>query len=235
MKNVDNNELIKRIHEDDKNALELLITQNEKLIWSIVHRFKGRYETEDLFQIGCIGMIKAARRFDLSLGLMFSTYAVPVIMGEIQKFLRDDGIVKVSRNIRSNALKIAAATEKYIQQNSSQPPVSALCEMTGLDKEDVVEAVSACARPLSIYSSDDNERSLVETISSGESFDEEIADKMSLSAAAKTLPEREQVLINLRYFKNKTQQETAEMLSLSQAQVSRIEKSALEKLRAQLV
>ncbi len=235
MKNVDNNELIRRIHENDETALEMLITQNEKLIWSIVHRFRGRYETEDLFQIGCIGMIKAARRFDLSLGLMFSTYAVPVVMGEIQKFLRDDGIVKVSRSIRSNALKIAAASEKYVQQNSVQPSVSVLCELTGLDREDVIEAVSACTKPLSIYSSDENERSLVDTIPACGSFDEEIADIMSVKAAAKTLSEREQKLINLRYFKNKTQQETATELSLSQAQVSRIEKAALEKMRAQLV
>ena len=235
MRDVDNNELIKRIHKDDEKALELLIVNNEKLIWSIVHRFKGRYESEDLFQIGCMGMIKAARRFDLSLGLMFSTYAVPVIMGEIQKFLRDDGIVKVSRSIKSNALKVAAATEKYVHENSTQPSVSVLCEITGLDKEDVIEAISASARPLSIYSSDENEKSLVDTIPACGSFDEEITDKMSVTAATRTLPEREQMLIDLRYFKNKTQQETAAELSLSQAQVSRIEKSALEKLRAQLV
>ena len=232
---MDNNALIKRVQQNEDEALEMLILQNEKLIWSIVHRFRGRYEAEDLFQIGCIGMIKAARRFDLSMGLMFSTYAVPVVMGEIQKFLRDDGIIKVSRSIRSNSLKISVARERYVQQNSAEPSVSVLCELTGLEAEDVVEALSACAKPLSIYSSDENEKSLVDTIPAGVCFDEEIADKMSVKTAAATLSQREQSLIELRYFKNKTQQETADLLSLSQAQVSRIEKAALEKMRAQLV
>lgn len=235
MKNVDNNALIKRVQQNEDEALEMLILQNEKLIWSIVHRFRGRYEAEDLFQIGCIGMIKAARRFDLSMGLMFSTYAVPVVMGEIQKFLRDDGIIKVSRSIRSNSLKISVARERYVQKNSAEPSVSVLCELTGLEAEDVVEALSACAKPLSIYSSDENEKSLVDTIPAGGCFDEEIADKMSVKTAASSLSQREQSLIELRYFKNKTQQETADLLSLSQAQVSRIEKAALEKMRAQLV
>ena len=230
-----------------------MITENIGLVWSIVRRFLGRgYEADDLFQIGCIGLMKAIDKFDLNYDVQFSTYAVPMITGEIRRFLRDDGLVKVSRTMKENAFKIRQACEVLERRLGREATLDEIAAATELKREDIVMAMEAGAEVDSIYRTvyqgDGSEIYMVDQIvqgagggtgrlsGAGESGDvekEKLLDHMLLSGLLKSLPESEQLLLKMRYFEERTQNEGAARLGISQVQVSRLEKKILLKLRAQ--
>ena len=217
--------LIKQAHMGDKNSRDQILIENTPLIWSIVKRFLGRgYEGEDLFQIGCIGMLKAIDRFDLSLNLSFSTYAVPLITGEIRRFLRDDGIIKISRTIKENQNKILLEKGQIEEKENREPTIEELSVKCDISKEDVVIA----------YGNSEKKITLGEKIEDKTQSQEKVINKLFVKQILETLEEKEKTIIVLRYFKNKTQSEIASKLGLTQVQISRLEKKILKKLRAQV-
>ena len=240
--------LIARSQSGDKEAREVLIEKNLGLVHHIVRRFAGRgYELEDLFQIGVIGLIKAIDKFDLSLGLKFSTYAVPMITGEIKRFLRDDGPIKVSRVIKENALKVRVVRQRLQSSLGREPTLQELSRETALSEEEMVLAMEATREVESIYAAvyqeDGSELYLVDRVASGkgsvgniaeEAVDyekEELLNHMLLTQLMEGLTERERELIHMRYFQNRTQVEVAAVMGISQVQVSRKEKKILLGLR----
>lgn len=229
-------ELILRAHDGDKAARERLVQENTGLVWCVVKRFYGRgMEAEDLFQIGTIGLIKAIDKFDLSYGVRFSTYAVPVIAGEIRRFLRDDGILKVSRSLKELAIKAGQAKEDYIMKYRKEPTVAELSEMIGVAKEELVQAMEAASeveslqRPL--HESDGSAVSLIDRLEEKTDPQEKVIDRMFLQSLLETLEKQERCLIYLRYFENRTQSQTGKILGISQVQVSRLEKKILNHMR----
>ncbi|MBR3941986.1 MAG: SigB/SigF/SigG family RNA polymerase sigma factor [Clostridia bacterium] len=210
------------------------IEDNMGLVYSVVKRFLGRgTEYDDLVQIGSIGLIKAAENFDESKGFCFSTYAVPMIIGEIKRFLRDDGAVKVSRTLKENAGKIGYATEKLSKKLGRSPTLSEIEEETGLNKEEIAEALDA-AKPLtSIYEQNEDDTYVLDKIVTKESEEEKNIERIFLKELLDSLDNRSRKVILLRYFKEETQQQVADRLGVSQVQVSRIEKKVLETLRKQ--
>ena len=234
-----NEELLKLAAAGDRNAQDTLVQQNTGLVHSIVRRFAGRgHEPEDLFQIGCIGLIKAVRKFDLSFGVKFSTYAVPMIMGEIKRFIRDDGIIKVSRSLKETVAKAMAVRERLTIQNGAEPTLNEIAAELGISGADLAAAMDAGAAPESLYAvSDDGSkenRPLIEKIEQDTDYETEIINKLVLRQLLAEFGEREQKIICMRYFKQKTQSQIAEMLGISQVQVSRIEKKILLKMREKL-
>ncbi len=234
MKN--NDQLLIQAKEGDKEAKEELVNNNLGLVHHIVKRFLGRgVEAEDLFQIGSIGLLKAIEHFDLEYGVQFSTYAVPMIQGEIKRFLRDDGMIKVSRSIKENSFKINKAVNEHIQKFGKEPTVAKLCEETGLTKEDVVMAMESMTEVESIYKTtcvgDGNEQFLVDRLAGASNEDEKIVNRVMLMQLLNTLEGMESELIKLRYFEGKTQMQVAGILGISQVQVSRLEKKILMGLR----
>ena len=232
-------ELIKSAKEGDKEATDILVKENMGLIRSILKRFLGRgYEAEDLFQIGAIGLIKAIRRFDLNYDVKFSTYAVPMIMGEIKRYIRDDGIIKVSRSIKELSYKVSAVRETLIRETGEEPTISQIAARMGISPEEVSVAIEATAKPDSLYAKIDDGsqegQALIDRIESPTDYEKESVDKILISSMLKEFPEREQKIIILRYFRRKTQGEIAKMLGISQVQVSRIEKKVLLKMRERL-
>ena len=244
--------LIERAQAGEKEAREVLIENNLGLVRHIVRRFSGRgYDLEDLFQIGAIGLIKAIDKFDLSLGLKFSTYAVPMITGEIKRFIRDDGPVKVSRTIKENGMKVKLARQRLQAEEGREPTLQEIADQTGLSVEDVVLAMEACVEVESIYSAvyqdDGNEVYLVDKVVQGqsgavgrsavggcESEDREkegVLNRMLLEQLLDSLKPSDRELICMRYFQNKTQMEIAASLGISQVQVSRMEKRILLSMR----
>lgn len=229
----DNFSLIKRKKEGDKSARDELILNNMGLVHSIAKRFIGRgYDFEDLCQIGTMGLIKASDRFDTDYGVQFSTYAVPLIFGEIRKFLRDDGPIKVSRSLKELAQKIMAQKEKMEGEGKS-PTVGQLAESLEVTEESVLMALEAMSQVKSIYESVDSEGEelLIDKISQKGSLEEETLDKMALSKGLSLLGKKEKNVIIMRYFRNMTQSEIAGLMGISQVQVSRIESSARKKLK----
>lgn len=251
--------LIERSQAGDKEAREILIEENLGLVRHIVKRFAGRgYDMEDLFQIGCIGLMKAIDKFDLNYDVRFSTYAVPMIQGEIKRFLRDDGMVKVSRTLKENGWKVKQAAERLLQQLGRDASLQELSEATGLNVEDIVLALDANVEVESIYKSvyqsDGNEIYLVDqvvggngsmnytgvgrTISNGGAHEdtekEKILNHMLLEQLLEKLDDREMELIRMRYFQDKTQVEVAKYMGISQVQVSRMEKRILLQLREEV-
>lgn len=230
--------LITQAHKGDKSSRDRILIENTALIWSIVKRFSGRgYESEDLFQIGCIGMLKAIDRFDLGYNVSFSTYAVPLITGEIRRFLRDDGIIKISRTIKENQKLILKETEKYVEKYNEKPTIEQLAKACGLEREDVVLATSALMPVDSIDReiNQDNENTTVGSFLPDHTDSEKIiVDKILIKQLLESLTKEEEKVIVLRYFKNKTQQEIAEIMGLTQVKVSRFEKKILEKLKKQI-
>lgn len=229
-------ELFIRAQGGEKEAKEQLFEKNTGLVHHVVKRFAGRsgIETEDLFQIGAMGLIKAIEKFDLDYGVCFSTYAVPVIMGEIQRFLRDDGMIKVSRSIKENARRLRGIREDFWQKMGREPMLSELAKESGLAMEEVITALDAGCEVESIYKtvyeSDGSEVLLVDLLGKeGES--EEIVNRLLLEKLLNELDDRERNLIQLRYFENKTQTQVAGDLGMSQVQVSRLEKKVLMRLR----
>lgn len=207
--------------------------ENSGLIWSVVKRFVGRgAETEDLFQLGCLGFLKAIEGFDLAYGTQFSTYAVPKIAGEIRRFLRDDGTVKVSRGIKERAATIKAVRSQLIQTLGREPTVSELSEYTGITPEDIAiaDAATAAVESMQQTNGDDGDFSLENILTDTES-EEQLVERISIRQAIDRLPERESIVIRLRYFHGMTQERVSRVLSVSQVQVSRIEKKALKLLK----
>ena len=234
-------DLMKRIHEGDEIARQEMICGNLRLVLSIVQRFVGRKENpDDLFQVGCIGLIKAVDHFDIEKEVMFSTYAVPMIIGEIRRYLRDSASVRISRSVRDLAYKSLQAREELLAVLDRDPTPDEIAEHIGVPREQVVNAMEAIIEPISLYepvfSENGDSLYVIDQLSdtSRDSIDESWLENIALREAVRTLTPREQKIIHLRYYKDKTQMEIASEIGISQAQVSRVEKAALEKLRKQL-
>ena len=228
-------ELLKRIKLGDEFAREKFIVANMRLVLSIIKRFWMKNKSsDDVFQAGCIGLIKAIDNFDLSVGVKFSTYAVPMIIGEIKRFLRDDGEIKVSRIIKYNAYKISKFIEVFQSKNGREPTVEEISSALDISAEDVVIALDSNKITVSLYETvddgQDKSQSLIEKIPSPENEEEKV-ERLYVKQLLKTLNEREQQIIVLRYFRDKTQGEVARLLGVSQVQVSRLENKILKKLK----
>lgn len=225
-------ELIARSQAGDESAKEALITENAGLIWSVARRFIGRgAEPDDLYQLGCLGFLKAVEGFDLEFGTQFSTYAVPKISGEIRRFLRDDGAVKVSRGIKERASTIKTARNHLVSVLGREPTVQEISRQTGFSPEEIAVAESATASVESIQQSTGDEGFTLENVLTDTDSEETILERISLRQAIEKLPEREAMVIQLRYFHCLTQERVSRVLDVSQVQVSRIEKKALVRLR----
>ena len=225
-------ELIARCQAGDQQAKETILNENAGLIWSVVRRFTGRgTEPEDLYQLGCLGFIKAVDGFDLQFGTQFSTYAVPKIAGEIRRFLRDDGAVKVSRSIKERAAQIKSARAALLSELGREPVIGEIAEQTGFSLEEIAEAETATAAVESIYQTAGEDGFCLESVLSDTESEEKLLEKVSLRQAIERLPEKEATVIKLRFFHGLTQERVSRVLSVSQVQVSRIEKRALGKLR----
>lgn len=228
-------ELIARCQAGDESAKEILVTENTGLIWSVARRFIGRgTESDDLYQLGCLGFLKAVDGFDLAFGTQFSTYAVPKIAGEIRRFLRDDGAVKVSRGIKERAASIKSARNHLLSAMGREPTVLEISEMTGFEPEEIALAESATAAVESIHQPAGEEGFTLENILTDTESEEMMLERISLRQAIDRLPQREAMVIRLRYFHGLTQQRVSKVLDVSQVQVSRIEKKALNLLREQM-
>lgn len=225
-------DLIARSQAGDAEAGELLVVENSGLIWSVVKRFTGRgTESDDLYQLGCLGFLKAVEGFDLNFGTQFSTYAVPKIAGEIRRFLRDDGAVKVSRGIKERAAVIKTARNQLVHALGREPTVQEISRHTGFSIEDIATAETATACVESMHQQTGEDGFSLENILSDTQTEDTLVEKIALRQAIQSLPEREKSVIQLRYFHGLTQQRVSVVLSVSQVQVSRIEKKALSRLK----
>ncbi|WP_210365609.1 RNA polymerase sporulation sigma factor SigF [Bacillus sp. REN3] len=230
-------ELILRSQQGDQEARDLIVQKNMRLVWSVVQRFLNRgYEPDDLFQIGSIGLLKSVDKFDLSYDVKFSTYAVPMIIGEIQRFIRDDGTVKVSRSLKETGNKIRKAKDELSKNLGRVPTVNELAEFLQLSPEEVVMAQEASRTPASIhetvYENDGDPITLLDQIDNGE--EGRWFDKIALKEAINGLDEREKLIVYLRYYKDQTQSEVAQRLGISQVQVSRLEKKILMQMKGHM-
>lgn len=231
--------LIKQAHLGDKRAREQVINENMGLIWCVVKRFIGRgTELEDLFQIGSIGLLKAVDKFDLSFNVKFSTYAVPMISGEIKRFLRDDGMIKVSRSLKELSAKAYMKRADYITEKGYEPSIEYLAELLEVDKEELVMALESNSEVESlykpIYQQDGDEIYLMDKLETSEIQEEEIVNNILVEQMLSMLEVEEQKLIHLRYFMNMTQAEVGKRMGISQVQVSRLEKKILKTMRKQM-
>lgn len=228
-------ELLKRVKAGDMCAREELINGNLRLVLSVIQRFTGRGESpDDLFQVGCIGLIKAIDNFDITQPVRFSTYAVPMIQGELRRYLRDNSPVRVSRSVRDLAYRAMQAREKLTTQNGSEPTIEAIAKEIGAQRSEVVIALEAISEPISLYEpvfSDSGDTIYVLDQLGDHNDDENWLDEISLKEAIRQLGPREKHILNLRFFRGKTQVEVAKEIGISQAQVSRLEKGALEKIK----
>lgn len=232
--------LFERIEQGDKEAREAYIRGNLRLVLSVIKRFSQSNENvDDLFQIGCIGLIKAVDNFDSSLDVRFSTYAVPMIIGEIRRFLRDNNAIRVSRSLKDTAYKAIYARENLTRMNAKEPTITEIAAEIGIPKEDIVYALDAIQNPMSLYEPVYTEGGdtlyVMDQISDKKSREENWVENISLSEAMKRLNERENEIITLRFFEGKTQMEVAEYIGISQAQVSRLEKNALAVMKKYLM
>ena len=231
--------LIEAAHRGDKEARDRLGMENMGLIWSIVRRFSGRgYETEDLFQIGSIGLMKAIDKFDLNYDVKFSTYAVPMIAGEIKRFLRDDGMIKVSRSLKEAAGKAKIITEKLHGEQGREPTIEEVAKEIGISSEELVMALDSQSEVESIYKTiyqgDGNAITLLDKLEEEVDANEELLNHMVLEELLSGLDEKERNIIQMRYFMDKTQTEIAKEIGISQVQVSRLEKKILQSMREKL-
>lgn len=225
-------ELIAKSKTGDLDAKEILITENSGLIWSVAKRFVGRgTDTEDLYQLGCVGFLKAVDGFDLSFGTQFSTYAVPKIAGEIRRFLRDDGAVKVSRGIKERAVTIKTVRNQLINALGREPTIQEVSMQTGFSIEDIAIADNATASIESIHQESGEDGFTLENVLSNTESEEILLERLALHQAIEKLPERECTVIHLRYFHGLTQEQVSKVLQVSQVQISRIEKKALIRLK----
>ena len=229
---VQQEELLRRAKAGDRDAGEALVVGNSGLIWSIARWYFGRgVDPEDLFQLGCLGFLKAVEGFDLDFGTQFSTYAVPKIAGEIRRFLRDDGTVKVSRSLKERAMMIRVTRQKLTNRLGREPTLSELSVETGLQPEEIATAETATGTAESIQKRSGEDGFALEDVLTEGEMEEKIVERIALREAITSLSEREQMVIKLRFFHGLTQDKTAKILGVSQVQISRIEKKALENLR----
>lgn len=239
LKEEEKSELFQRIKNGDQEAKELYIKGNLRLVLSVIKRFGNSGENpDDLFQIGCVGLIKAINNFNPELEVKFSTYAVPMIVGEIRRYMRDNNSIRVSRSLRDIAYKAVYAKEMYVKKNQKEPTIQEIAEEIGIAKEDVVYALDAIQSPMSlnepVYNDNGDALYIMDQVSDKNSREEKWVEKLSVQAAMKRLEEREHYIIRLRFFEGKTQTEVASIVKISQAQVSRLEKNALRKMREYL-
>ena len=229
-------ELVRQAKEGNKKAQEILVEENTGLIWSVVKRFQGRgYDKEDLFQIGSIGLLKCIDNFDLERKVKFSTYAVPLIMGEIKRFLRDDGLVKVSRSLKEASYKIKREKEHYEKLYNREPTLKEIAATLDMDESDILMAMESgqdvCSLHQIIYQNEGDEIHLEDKLEQQSDLIEQTVDNIYIQELLQKLNEQERKLIELRYFQNQTQAVIAGIMGISQVQVSRMEKKILEKLR----
>ena len=225
-------ELIQQAQSGDRDACEALVTENSGLIWAVARRFIGRgVEADDLYQLGCLGFLKAVEGFDLEYGTQFSTYAVPKIAGEIRRFLRDDGAIKVSRSLKEQALTIKVARNHLATALGREPTIQEISRQTGFSPEEIALAENATAATESIQRESGEEGFSLENILTDTESEEKMVERIALTQAIEKLPERENMVVKLRYFHGLTQERVARVLEVSQVQVSRIEKKALAHLR----
>lgn len=236
LKNAEKEVLFKRIQSGDKEARELYIKGNLRLVLSIIQRFSNSNENvDDLFQIGCIGLMKAIDNFDLTQNVKFSTYAVPMIIGEIRRYLRDNNSIRVSRSLRDTAYKAIYAKEALTKKNDKEPTVNEIANEIGMNSKDIIFALDAIQNPVSlfepVYSEGGDTLFIMDQISDKKNKEENWVEEISLKEAMDRLSDRENNIIKLRFFQGKTQMEVADEIHISQAQVSRLEKSALKNMK----
>lgn len=240
LKEEEKEQLLERIQAGDEEARETYIKGNLRLVLSVIRRFESSSENaDDLFQIGCVGLMKAVDHFDPSRMVKFSTYAVPMIIGEIRRYLRDNSPIRVSRSLRDTAYKAIYAREGYIRQHMKEPTVQEIADEIGIAKEDVVFAMDAIQSPMSlqepVYSDGGDTLYVMDQVSDKKNKEENWVEELSLEAAMERLNERERRIIRLRFFEGRTQMEVADQIRISQAQVSRLEKNALRTMRKYLL
>lgn len=227
--------LVKSAQNGDKDAAERLIVENSGLIWSVARHYFGRgLESDDLYQLGCVGFVKAIKSYDESYGTRFSTYAVPKISGEIRRFLRDDGCIKVSRSIKERAALIYSAKSELEQKLGREPKLSELSERTGLSAEEIASAECAVASTQSLDHESGEDGFTLKDILSDETQEDKLIEYVALREGIESLPEREREVIKLRFYRGLTQQNTARILQVSQVQISRLERKAIAKLKSYL-
>ena len=236
LSNEEKEALFKRILNGDKKAREDYIKGNLRLVLSVIQRFSGSSENvDDLFQIGCIGLIKAIDNFDITQNVRFSTYAVPMILGEVRRYLRDNNSIRVSRSLRDTAYKAIYAKENLMKKNLKEPTLMEIADEIGVSKEDITYALDAIQRPVSLYEPVYNDGGdplfVMDQISDKKNLEENWVEDISLNEAMRRLPERERHIIDMRFFEGKTQTEVAEEIHISQAQVRRLEKNALKTMK----
>lgn len=236
LKNAEVMELLKKVKQGDEFARDKFVVANLRLVLSVVQRFSGHCDkADDMFQVGCVGLLKAIDNFDETLNVRFSTYAVPMIVGEIRRFLRDNNSVRVSRSIRDTAYKALQAKEHYIKENNAEPTLEQIANMLDMPLSEVTFALDAISETVSlsepIYNDGNEAIRIMDQISDDKNCDENILEKLSLNDAIKNLSEREKEILLMRYYVGKTQMEVSEEVGISQAQVSRLEKNALKMIK----
>lgn len=228
--------LFEKIKKGDKEAREKLINGNLKLVLSVIQRFYGRGENaDDLFQVGCVGLIKAIDNFDTSLDIQLSTYAVPMIIGEIRRYLRDNNMVRVSRSVRDLAYKVLQIKEKIMRENGKEPTIDEIAKALEVEKEEVVMSLDAIQDPVSlqepVYNDGNDSIYIMDQVKDKKNTDETWTENITMNEALKKLNEKERMIIDKRFFAGRTQMEVAEEIGISQAQVSRLEKTAIDHIR----
>ncbi len=236
LSNEEKDELLKKIKNGDAEAREKFIQGNLRLVLSVVQRFGGRGEcADDLFQIGCIGLIKAIDNFDLNLDVQFSTYGVPMIIGEVRRYLRDNNMVRVSRSIRDLAYKVLQAKEKLLKEKGKEPTIEEIAKELKVDKEEVVVSLDAIQDPISlqepVYNDGTENVYVMDQVKDKKNTDELWAENITINEALKKLNDKEKMIIDKRFFMGRTQMEVAEEIGISQAQVSRLEKTAIDHIK----
>ena len=229
-------ELLKEIKKGNQEARERFINGNLRLVLSVIKRFYGRGETaDDLFQVGCVGLIKAMDNFDITQNVQFSTYAVPMIMGEVRRYLRDNNPIRVSRSIRDLAYRTLAIKERMLKENNKEPSIEEIAKEIGVEKEDIIFSLDAIQEPISlqepVYGDGTENLYILDQVSDIKNTDEKWAENITILEAMKKLNDKEKMIINKRYFQGKTQVEVADEIGISQAQVSRLEKNAINHIR----
>ena len=239
LKNEETMELLRRTKAGDQEARRELIEGNLRLVLSVIQRFAGRGENaDDLFQVGCVGLIKAIDNFDINQPVRFSTYGVPMIIGEIRRYLRDNSAIRVSRSMRDTAYKVLQVRDKYLAENQREPTVEQIAQELGIPREEVVFAMDAIVDPVSlyepVYSDGGDAICVMDQVSDTRNTDEAWTDRIALKEAMKRLDDRERRILSLRFYEGKTQMEVSAEVGISQAQVSRLEKNALKAMRQYL-
>lgn len=239
LKNEETMELLRRTKAGDQKAREELISGNLRLVLSVIQKFAGRGENvDDLFQVGCIGLIKAVDNFNIDLDVRFSTYGVPMIVGEIRRYLRDNSALRVSRSMRDTAYKVLQAKEQYLSEHQKEPTIDEIYKILGLRREDVVTALDAIMDPVSlfdpVYSDGGDALCVMDQVRDAKNTDDSWLERIALKEAISRLGERERKILAMRFFQGKTQMEVSAEVGISQAQVSRLEKNAINQIRKDL-